>query len=132
MVERGRGWVMIVSSVASYQPLPYFSTYAATKVFDRFFALALAEELKQSGVRVTALCPGSTESEFFEVSRAGGISGRNRQSAEQVAQRGVKALAKGKRIIIPYCGGKFIAFITWLMPTRLVTRFVERAARPGN
>ena len=130
MVERHQGWVLIVSSVASYQPLPYFATYAATKVFDRFYALALAEEVGRSGVKVTALCPGSTESEFFDISRAGELSGSKRQSAEEVARLGVRALAKGKRIIIPNLSGKMIAMLTWLVPTRIVTLFVERGARP--
>ena len=130
MVARGQGWVMIVSSVASYQPLPYFATYAATKVFDRYYARALAEEVGRKGVKVTALCPGSTESEFFDISRAGEVSGKSRQSAEEVARRGVKALAKGKRIIIPNLSGKMIALMTWIVPTRIVTLFVERGARP--
>ncbi|HEU5458415.1 MAG TPA: SDR family NAD(P)-dependent oxidoreductase, partial [Terracidiphilus sp.] len=70
MVERRRGWVMVVASTASFQPVPYLSTYAATKAFDRFFALGLAEEVARHGVKVSALCPGTTESEFFEVSGA--------------------------------------------------------------
>src|ERR1035441_2428607 len=56
MVDRRRGWVMILASTASFQPLPYFATYAATKVFDRFFALGLASEVARFGVKVTALC----------------------------------------------------------------------------
>ncbi len=71
MVERRRGWVLVTSSTASFQPLPYFSTYAATKAFDRFFANGLAHEVARFGVKVTALCPGPTESEFFDVARAG-------------------------------------------------------------
>jgi short-subunit dehydrogenase len=130
MVERKRGWVMIVSSLASYQPLPYLATYAATKAFDRFFSEALAAEVAGKGIHVTALCPGPTDSEFFVVSRAGAISGKKRQSAEQVAERGVRALARGKRTIIPYLGGKAIGVISWLMPNQLVTYFVERGTRP--
>src|SRR3984957_14004130 len=57
MVERRQGAVMIVASTASYQPVPYMATYAATKAFDRFLAEALAEEVKRYGVRVSALCP---------------------------------------------------------------------------
>src|SRR5581483_922769 len=70
MVERGRGWVLVVASTASFQPIPYLNTYAATKVFDRFFAQALAAEVAQFGVKVTTLCPGPTESEFWDISRA--------------------------------------------------------------
>jgi len=71
MVERRRGWVLVVASTASFQPIPYLTTYAATKVFDRFFAEGLAAEVAPFGVKVTALCPGPTESEFFDVAGAG-------------------------------------------------------------
>ena len=67
MVERRSGWVMIVASTAAFQPVPYISTYAATKGFDLLFAEGIAEELRPHGVRVSALCPGSTVSEFNEV-----------------------------------------------------------------
>jgi short-subunit dehydrogenase len=70
MVERKRGWVLVLASTASFQPVPYISTYAATKVFDRFFALGLAAEVARFGVKVTALCPGPTESEFFDIAHA--------------------------------------------------------------
>jgi hypothetical protein len=63
MVERRRGWIMILASTASFQPVPYFTTYAATKAFDRFFALGLAAEVTRFGVKVTALSPGPTESD---------------------------------------------------------------------
>lgn len=130
MVERGRGWVMIVSSLASYQPMPHLATYAATKAFDRFFSEALAEEVVRQGIRVTALCPGTTESEFFAVSRAGAISGKKRQSAQQVAARGIRALARGERTIIPYFAGRLIAAASWLFPNRLLTYVIARGTRP--
>src|SRR5580692_5988937 len=85
MVRRRRGWVLILASTASFQPLPYLTTYAATKAFDRFFALGLAAELAREGVKVTALCPGPTESEFFEVARSEAFRPGARQSAEEVA-----------------------------------------------
>src|SRR5260370_24228149 len=64
MVARRRGDVLILASTASFQAVPYISTYAATKAFDLLFAEGLAEEMKPYGIRVCALCPGSTESEF--------------------------------------------------------------------
>ncbi len=128
MVERRRGWVLITASTASFQPVPYISTYAATKVFDRFFALGLAEEVGRYGVKVTALCPGPTESEFFEVARAGAFK-RRVQSAEEVARLGIKALARGQRTIIPHRSGRATAFAVRFLPVRWITGFVERAAR---
>jgi len=130
MVERRRGWVLVVASIASFQPLPYLATYAATKAFDRLFALALAEEVAPFGIKVTALNPGTTESEFFEIAYAGAFRNRKLQSAEEVARLGVAALARGQRSIIPKWSGRFTAFIVRLLPVGLVTRFVEKGARP--
>ncbi len=130
MVERRRGWVLIVSSVASFQPLPYMTTYAATKAFDRLFSLALAEEVAPYGINVTALCPGTTESEFFEIAYADTFRNRKLQSAEEVARLGVAALVRGQRTIIPKWSGRFTAFLVRLVPVGLVTRFVEKGARP--
>jgi uncharacterized protein len=130
MVERRRGWVLVVASTASFQPLPYLATYAATKVFDRFFALGLAEEVAQYGIHVTALCPGTTESEFFEVARAGVFSNRKMQSADEVARLAIAALVRGRRTIIPKWSGRFTAFLVRFAPVGLITRFVEKGARP--
>jgi short-subunit dehydrogenase len=130
MVERRRGWVLVVSSGASFQPLPYLTTYAATKVFDRFFALGLAAELAQYGIKVTALCPGTTESEFFEVARASIFRNRKLQSADEVARLGLTALARGRRTIQPKWSGRFTAFLVRFLPVDLITHIVEKAARP--
>ena len=132
MVERRRGWILVVASTASFQPVPYLSTYAATKAFDRFFAEALAAELAASGVRVTALCPGPTESEFFEVAGAAKFRARGVQSVEQVARRAVDALRRGRRVIVPNASGRLSAMAVRFLPTRWITALVERAARPGK
>jgi len=99
MVERRRGDVLIVASTASYQAVPYISTYAATKAFDLLFAEGLAEEVARYGVRVCALCPGPTTSEFQQV--AGTPSrGARFETAEKVARVGLQALASGKHSVI--------------------------------
>jgi hypothetical protein len=131
MVKRRRGWVLILASTASFHPVPYISTYAATKVFDRFFALGLAAEVAHFGVKVTALCPGPTESEFFEVAHAGAFKGNNIQPAEDVARLAIAALARGQRTLIPYFRGRFNAFLVRFLPARLITYFIEKTARPA-
>lgn len=131
MVERRRGWVLVVASTASFQPIPYFSTYAATKVFDRYFALGLAAEVARFGVKVTALCPGPTESEFFDVSRAR-IFMRGVQATPDVAQRAVAALARGQRTVIPNLRGRLTASLVRFLPVRLITGVIEKAARPDR
>jgi uncharacterized protein len=130
MVERRRGHVLIVASTASYQPVAYLATYAATKVFDRFLAEAMAEEVKRHGVRVSALCPGPTESEFGQV--AGVNLGRMRgfQKADIVARRGLEGLVRGKHWVIPYLVGQVGVFAQRFFPRRWVTAGVERGFRP--
>ncbi len=132
MVERRRGWVLVVASTASFQPIPYITTYAATKVFDRFFALGLAAEVAQYGIKVTALCPGPTESEFFGVAGANAFKERGVQPAEEVARLGIDALARGQRTIIPTFRGRVTAFLVRFFPVTLITRFAEKVARPRS
>lgn len=130
MVERRRGWMLVVASTASFQPVPYLSTYAATKAFDRFFALGVAAEVARFGVKVTALCPGTTESEFFEVAHAGHFRNRDLQSAEDVARLAIDALARGRRTILPKASSKMTAFLTRFLPVTFITLFIEKFARP--
>jgi uncharacterized protein len=130
MVERRRGWIMILASTASFQPVPYLTTYAATKVFDRFFALGLAAEVARFGLKVTALCPGPTESEFFQVARSENFMPGGKQSAEEVARIGVIALANGRRTIVPYFAGRLTAQLVRFLPVGLITHMIERKARP--
>lgn len=128
MVERRRGWMLVVASTASYQPLPYLTTYAATKVFDRFFAQGLAAEVASQGVVVTTLCPGATESEFFEISRSR-VSDRHRQPAEEVAHLGIRGLERGKLTVIPNLTGHAGAMVSRFMPVGFVVRTIERVFR---
>lgn len=134
MLKQRRGDVLIVASTASFQAVPYISTYAATKAFDLIFAEGLAEEVRPHGVRVCALCPGSTESEFLEVagqSRAPG-SMRNRETAEKVAHVGLRALAAGKSYVISGAGNYFGAHSQRLVPRRFVTRIAAKMFRPRD
>jgi hypothetical protein len=133
MVERRRGWVLIVASTASFQPIPYNITYAATKAFDRFFSMALAAEVEQYGIKVTALCPGPTETEFFDVAGGAGVFRRfGVQSAAEVARKGVAALAAGKRVIVPNLKGAITASLVRFIPTGLITAILEKSLRPRN
>ncbi len=132
MVERRRGGVLIVASTASFQPVPYLATYAATKAFDRVFAEALAEEVKRYGVRVSALCPGPTQSEFGQVAGVDFGDKRPLQSAAAVARLGLQALAQGKHSLIPYLAGRMQVFSQRFVPRRVVTAAVERMFRPPS
>ena len=132
MIERRRGYVMIVASTAAYQPVGYIATYAATKVFDRFLAEALAHEVAGYGIRVSALCPGPTESEFHAIAGTREQLGRGKQSAEDVARIGLEGMVRGKHWVIPYFAGKAMVFMQRLLPRRLVSGAAARMFRPKD
>jgi len=129
MVARRRGDILILASTASFQAVPYISTYAATKAFDLLFAEGLAEEMKPYGIRVCALCPGSTESEFHVV--AGQEKFRHlAETAQKVARTGLKALAAGKSCVISGLANYLGTHGERLVPRRFVTRTAARMFRP--
>jgi len=132
MVERRRGGVLIVASTAAYQPVAYLATYGATKAFDRMLAEALAEEMKRYGVRVSALCPGPTESEFDQVAGQRTGDKRKLQTATEVARRGLEGLVRGKHWVIPYFAGRLQVFAQRFVPRRVVSGAAERMFRPSS
>lgn len=132
MIERRRGDVLIVASTASFQAVPYISTYAATKAFDLLLAEGLAEEVKPYGVRVCALCPGSTESEFQQVAGQTQVAAsmRRKETAEKVVKTGLKALAEGKSYVISGFRNYLGAQSQRLVPRGVVTRIAGSMFRP--
>jgi hypothetical protein len=100
MIERRRGDILIVSSTAAFQAVPYIATYAATKAFELVWAEALAEEVQRYGIRVCALCPGSTTTEFQQIAGSPPNALRVPETAEKVARVGLRAMAAGKRVAI--------------------------------
>jgi hypothetical protein len=132
MIARRRGDVLIVASTAAFQAVPYISTYAATKAFDLFFAEGLAEEMKPHGIRVCALCPGSTESEFHAVAGQEQFTSKHPETAEKVARTGLEALAAGKSYVISGLGNYLGAHSQRVVPRRIVTRVAAGMFRPGK
>src|SRR6516162_9866033 len=132
MVSRGRGDILILASTAAFQAVPYLSTYAATKAFDLLFAEGLAEEMKPHGIRVCALCPGSTESEFHVVAGQEQFARANQETAEKVARTGLQALAAGKSYVISGLGNYLGVHSQRIVPRRTVTRIAASMFRPGT
>jgi uncharacterized protein len=132
MAERRSGYVMIVSSVAAFQPVPYISTYAATKAFDLLFAEAVAEEVRRDGVRVCALCPGPTSTEFQDVAHQPERTLRVQESAEKVARVGLEALAAGHPQVISGFKNWIMVEAQRLAPRRLVARAAADLFEPRN
>ena len=103
MVQRGRGAVMNISSMAAFAPGPYMATYCATKAFVLSFSESIANEVKDTGVHVLCVCPGFTRTEFHDVSRheKSWIMRNTELTAPQVARAGLNGLVRGKFLIVP-------------------------------
>lgn len=131
MLARGAGVIVNVASTAAFQPVPYFTAYAATKAFVLSFTEALAEEVAARGVRVLCLCPGPTHTEFFD---AAGMEPRfpavRMTTAEAVVDAALRGLEAGRRVVIPGVANALVAQSTRFATRRLVTRLGARIMKP--
>jgi uncharacterized protein len=113
MIERGRGAVLNVASVAGFQPLPRQSTYAASKAFVLSFTEALSSDLKGTGVTATALCPGPVKSEFTDQHEGFDAADSSPDfiwmTSEDTARAAVAGLERGKRVVVPGIGNRLNA-----------------------
>jgi hypothetical protein len=125
MAERGRGAILNVASTGAFQAGPGFAVYFATKAYVLSFSEALHQELKGSGIAVTALCPGPTRTEFGAV--AGVTSARfDRFSADpaKVVAAGLRGLASNRAVVIPGFANQLSAQSNRLMPRAAMRRIV--------
>jgi short-subunit dehydrogenase len=124
MLERGWGRILNVGSTGSFAPAPLMAVYGASKAYVLSFSEALGEELRGTGVSVTALCPGVTRTGFQARAGVGGTryvqSGA--MSARQVAQIGYGALMRGRPVVVPGVSNSALIFLARFMPRGLATR----------
>jgi short-subunit dehydrogenase len=133
MVPRRRGYLLNVSSVASFQPAPKLAVYAATKAYVTSLTESLHEEVRGTGVKVTALCPGLTRTEFQQVSNTESYQTKVPEfawlTAEEVAREGLDDVAKGKALSVPGAVYKSLVAASSVTPrnlTRVLSRIVQR------
>jgi short-subunit dehydrogenase len=122
---RARGGAVVnIASTAAFQPTAHMATYGATKAFFLHWSLALNEELRGSGVRALAVCPGPTATEFFKRAglRQGAVSGRWGQTAEEVAGEALRALARGRAQVVCGWGNWLLATIASRLPKPIAAR----------
>ena len=124
MVERRSGAILNVASTAAFQPGPGMAVYFATKAYVLSLSEALHEEVKRFGVKVSALCPGPTRTEFGEVAGFRGSPKIERfyMEVEPVVRAGLEALERNKAVMITGGLNKAVAFSTRLVPKALVRR----------
>ena len=128
MVKRNRGGILNVASVAGYQAAPYQSAYAGTKAFLLNWSDGVHQEYKHTNVAITALCPGVTDTEFFEAAGYTKLTGflKMRMPSMQVAKLGVKALRKGRMEAVPGLSNKLAIFVQRIFPRRFVASVSRR------
>ena len=133
MVKRRSGKILNMSSLAAFQPGPLMSIYYASKAYLLSFSEAIANELKGTGVTVTALCPGPTKTEFQKVVSNNTSENKisfNMACPSKVAQYGYSAMKKGRTVAIPGVINKFLStihrFVSRGMATRIVRNIQEK------
>ena len=129
MRERRQGTIINVASTAAFQAVPYMATYAATKAFVLSFSEALWEENRESGVHVMALCPGVTDTNFFEASRMKRPPMRTIETAEEVVDTALRALRHRKPSVISGWTNWFAVEAERFVPRSFVTKIAGRALR---
>jgi short-subunit dehydrogenase len=124
MVKRRSGRIMNLASTAAFQPGPLMAVYYATKAYVLSFSEAIAEEMRNTGVTVTALCPGATATDFADTAQVSNTRLFQKlgvASADVIARAGYRAMMRGERVAIPGWRDKLMVQAERLTPRRLVT-----------
>ena len=133
MVPRGRGYLLNVSSVAGFQAAPGLAVYSATKAYVTSLTEALHEEVRSSGVHVTALCPGLTKTEFQQRSNTQSYSTSYPDfvwtSAESVAATGLADVARNRTLAVPGALYKGMVSAAQITPRFITRRLSGMAGR---
>ncbi len=129
MRERKSGTIINVASTASFQPVPFMATYAATKAFVRSFSEAIAEENRPFNIKIVALCPGPTDTNFFDAANAQTFKAKGMQTPEVVVETALSAVKSGKATVVSgwtnYIGAKIVNFV----PNSLINRAIGSVLR---
>jgi short-subunit dehydrogenase len=127
MLARRQGHVLNVASTAAFQPGPFMAVYFATKAYVLSFSEAVNEELRGTGVSITTLCPGPTESEFFDAAavQSKRLTGRKLPTSLEVAQYGLDAMFARKRTVVHGARNRFLAQLQRFVPRGPVIRMVR-------
>jgi uncharacterized protein len=129
-LERRRGGILNVASIAGFLPGPGMAVYYATKAYVLSFSEALHQELLPRGVRVTALCPGPVRTEFqARAGIEGTLSPLLTRSAEQVAEEGYRGLKEGRRVVVPGFANQIVTTLVRFAPRRILLKATDIAQK---
>jgi short-subunit dehydrogenase len=132
MIERGWGRVLNLGSIGSFAPAPMTAAYAATKAYVLSLSLALRDELKGTGVTVTALCPGPTDTGFqsrADMADSALIVGRSLPDAVAVADAGYEAMKRGRPYLVTGRSSRVFAFGSRFLPRTTASRIAGQSQR---
>src|SRR6266851_3671630 len=130
MRELKQGTIINIASTAGFQPVPFMATYAASKAFVLSFSEALWEENRAHGIHVMALCPGVTETNFFEAAQVDHPPMRTAQTAEDVVATALRGLARQKSHVVSGWTNLLMVEVERFVPRSLVIRVAGKALRP--
>ncbi len=132
MLAKNHGSIIQIASTTSFQPVPYMAVYGATKAFVLSFTEAIAREVSESSVRMIAVCPGHTPTEFQHVSGADKRPTRtSSQSAEEVVEEALHAWEHGaEHVVVTGLPNKITTQVSRILPRRTLTWLVGKAFRP--
>jgi short-subunit dehydrogenase len=129
MRARKQGTIINVASTAGFQPVPFMATYAASKSFVLTFSDALSEENRPFGVHVMALCPGVTETNFFDAAQMDRPPMRGAQTPEEVVETALRGLKRKKSTIISGWTNRLVVFAERFFPRSAVLRITGKVLR---
>jgi short-subunit dehydrogenase len=124
------GALINVASTVAYQPTPYMAVYGASKAFVTSFSAALAEEYRGRGLRVLALCPGATDTAFFDVVGSDSMAMGRKRSSAQVVSTALCALERGRSVVVDGAANALLANLGKLVPFALAARVAAFITRP--
>jgi short-subunit dehydrogenase len=133
MVRGGRGAVINIASVVAFQPFPHFAVYAASKAFVLSFTEALAEEVRGSGVRILAVCPGAAKTEMSVFSHNEGLLGKLPSlGADQIVRTALRAIERGRVVKVVGWLNRMLVFQNRVMPRAAVRWMMGLIAKPPS
>lgn len=132
MISAQHGRILNISSIAAFQPGPRMAVYYATKAYVLSFSEAIAEEVKNTGVTITTLCPGPTKTNFEDTAQLAEsqLFKRTLMTAEEVARIGYVAMMQGKRTVIPGVKNRILSMGPRFVPVHVAAYLAKFVQRP--
>ena len=132
MLENKSGGIINISSLASFQPIPFFSIYAATKAFVTSFTLSLYEEYRGKNIKILGVCPGYTKTNFNKRAQMNSVPVAGYlMSSQEVVDQSLKAYKKGRFLIINGKVNRFAKLFTSLLPKKLSLKMASSIIKKG-